>query len=96
MWGTDLSGTMQGAGGVGGLLAENDAAQGVHFVTFDGNGNVAALVKATDGTLSADRLVREGTRIFEFGFHREAAFFYYSIFYRRRAERLGAQFAHTP
>jgi RHS repeat-associated protein len=53
MWGLDLSGSMQGAGGVGGLLAVNDAANGVHFGAYDGNGNVAALVKGTDGTISA-------------------------------------------
>jgi len=54
MWGADLSGSLQGAGGVGGLLAENDAVQGVHFVAFDGNGNLATLVKTADGTLSAN------------------------------------------
>ncbi len=51
-WGLDLSGTFQGAGGVGGLLMVSDSANGVHFPAFDGNGNVAALVKS-DGTLSA-------------------------------------------
>lgn len=53
LWGTDLSATMQGAGGVGGLLAVKDAVQGAHFAAFDGNGNVSALVKASDGTVSA-------------------------------------------
>ncbi len=53
LWGSDLSGSLQGAGGVGGLLAVNDAGNGVHFCAYDGNGNVAALVKATDGTVSA-------------------------------------------
>jgi RHS repeat-associated protein len=53
MWGLDLSGSMQGAGGVGGLLAVNDTANGVHFAAYDGNGNVTALVKAADGTISA-------------------------------------------
>jgi RHS repeat-associated protein len=53
MWGLDLSGSIQGAGGVGGLLAVNDSANGVHFAAYDGNGNVAALVKGTDGTISA-------------------------------------------
>jgi RHS repeat-associated protein len=53
MWGLDLSGATQGAGGVGGLLAVNDVANGVHFAANDGNGNVAALVKGTDGTISA-------------------------------------------
>ena len=53
MWSLDLSGTPQEAGGVGGLLALNDVASGVHFAAYDGNGNVAALVKAIDGTVSA-------------------------------------------
>jgi RHS repeat-associated protein len=53
LWGPDLSGTMQGAGGVGGLLAVTDATQGTHFVAYDDNGNVVALVNATDGTVSA-------------------------------------------
>jgi len=53
LWGTDLSGRPQGAGGVGGLLAVNEKTNGVHFVAYDGNGNVVGLVKATDGTLSA-------------------------------------------
>jgi RHS repeat-associated protein len=53
MWGTDLSGSMQGAGGVGGLLAENLAGNGVQFVAYDGNGNVAALVNAATGAVSA-------------------------------------------
>jgi RHS repeat-associated protein len=51
-WGSDLSGSMQGAGGIGGLLEINDAVNGVHFVGYDGNGNVSALVKGTDGTVS--------------------------------------------
>ena len=42
LWGTDLSGSMQGAGGVGGLLAVRDSS-GAHVVGYDGNGNVAAL-----------------------------------------------------
>jgi len=53
MWGTDLSGSSQGAGGVGGLLALDNTAEGTHFVSYDGNGNVVALVDASDGTISA-------------------------------------------
>jgi RHS repeat-associated protein len=53
MWGTDLSGSVQGAGGVGGLLAVSDSSQGTHFAAFDANGNATALVKAADGTSSA-------------------------------------------
>ena len=54
MRGLDLSGTMQGAGGVGGLLAVNFKTNGVHFVVNDGNGNVMALVSAADGTTTAN------------------------------------------
>ena len=52
-WGLDLSGSMDGAGGVGGLLMMNSAANGTHFYAYDGNGNVAGLVNANDGTISA-------------------------------------------
>ncbi len=51
-WGKDLSGSLDGAGGVGGLLMLNSVANGVHYYTYDGNGNMAALVKATDGSVS--------------------------------------------
>ncbi len=40
LWGMDLSGSMQGAGGVGGLLAVNDGS-GIYYPTYDGNGNVS-------------------------------------------------------
>jgi RHS repeat-associated protein len=57
-WGLDLSGTMDGAGGIGGLLFVSDQSTisnqpSTHCVAFDGNGNVAALVSATDGTVTA-------------------------------------------
>jgi RHS repeat-associated protein len=53
MWGLDLSGSEQAAGGVGGLLEINDPTNGVHFVAYDGNGNVAGLVSASNGASSA-------------------------------------------
>ena len=40
-WGMDLSGSMQGAGGVGGLLAVTDASSNHSYPTYDGNGNVS-------------------------------------------------------
>jgi len=49
-WGLDLSGSLQGAGGVGGLLAVTDeAASGTpsYFPTFDGNGNVSEYLDDT-------------------------------------------------
>jgi RHS repeat-associated protein len=55
VWGTDLSGTMQGAGGVSGLLEVSYyGTQTTNcFAAYDGNGNVAALVNAADGTVAA-------------------------------------------
>jgi RHS repeat-associated protein len=58
MWGLDLSGSPQGAGGVGGLLAIYDQSTvngqpSTHFVANDGNGNVVALVNGNDGIASA-------------------------------------------
>ncbi len=56
-WGNDLNGSLQGAGGVGGLLFaktfSGGALQTASFYGYDGNGNVMALVNAADGTVSA-------------------------------------------
>jgi RHS repeat-associated protein len=56
VWGSDLSGSMQGAGGVGGLLEVSYYGTGTTncFPAFDGNGNVAALINAADGTIVAN------------------------------------------
>jgi RHS repeat-associated protein len=56
MWGSDLSGSMQGAGGVGGLIEVSyyGAVTTNCFVAFDGNGNVSALVNAANGTIAAN------------------------------------------
>ncbi len=50
-WGLDLSGSMRGAGGVGGLLSVTDGT-GTYFPTFDGNGNVSEYLDGT-GTVVA-------------------------------------------
>lgn len=48
-----FSRTLDGAGGVGGLLMVREhTASATHFAGYDGNGNVTALVK-TDGSVSA-------------------------------------------
>ena len=54
LWGQDLSGTLDGAGGVGGLLMVTTYGTGAgnYFAAYDGNGNVTALVK-TDGSIGA-------------------------------------------
>lgn len=57
-WGLDVSGTLQGASGVGGLLAMHDT-QGTSMVgddrnyayLYDANGNVAQIVDLADGSL---------------------------------------------
>lgn len=54
LWGLDLSGTLAGAGGIGGILAINSVANGVHFYAYDGNGNVTTLIKGSDGAFSAN------------------------------------------
>ena len=55
-WGNDLSGSQQGAGGVGGLLEMNyhGSATTNYFPAFEGDGNVAALINAADGTVVAN------------------------------------------
>ena len=55
-WGTDMSGTLSGAGGVGGLLVVRShagAASGTYAPCYDGNGNVTELVNLANGRLSA-------------------------------------------
>jgi RHS repeat-associated protein len=58
LWGTDLSGSMQGAGGVGGILSEsspttsNPITFNSSYPTYDGNGNISEYLTTT-GTLAA-------------------------------------------
>jgi RHS repeat-associated protein len=53
LWGTDLSGSMQGAGGVGGILSEsspitsNPITFNSSYPTYDGNGNVSEYLNST-------------------------------------------------
>ena len=52
LWGLDLSGTFQGAGGVGGLLAVTDSENGTSYPTYDANGNVSEYVSQSGTVLS--------------------------------------------
>ena len=56
VWGLDLSQTLQGAGGVGGLLSVNvgGAVPAANFPCYDGNGNIVALVDSSDATVAAE------------------------------------------
>ena len=51
LWGLDLDGTLQGCGGVGGLLAVSKP-DGLHVAIYDANGNVSEYVSSS-GTVSA-------------------------------------------
>lgn len=51
-WGLDWSGTLQGAGGVGGLLLIAESGQ-TYQPFYDGNGNLMGLTKRSDGSLVA-------------------------------------------
>jgi len=57
IWGLDLSGSEQGAGGVGGLVAmklHTGAKAGTYFAVMDGNGNLMGLVNAANGITRAE------------------------------------------
>ena len=54
-WGMDLSGSMQGAGGVGGLLIVTDhgsPSTDHYYPTYDGNGNVSEYLDATGAAVA--------------------------------------------
>jgi len=56
-WGLDLSGSMQGAGGVGGAISMtvySGPNAGTYYYCYDGNGNVVALVNAANGSVAAN------------------------------------------
>jgi RHS repeat-associated protein len=47
VWGLDLSGTLRGAAGVGGLLSVSNTAA-TYYPTYDANGNITAYLDASD------------------------------------------------
>jgi RHS repeat-associated protein len=51
-WGLDLSGTGQGAGGVGGLLMTQEGGNS-YLPMYDALGNVHGMIKASDGSIAA-------------------------------------------
>jgi RHS repeat-associated protein len=73
LWGLDLSGTLEGAGGVSGLLAVNTVSpQSVCYPAFDGNGNIIAWTATNGDTLQridhdpfGNIVTREGVAGFE-------------------------------
>lgn len=56
LWGLDLSGSLEDAGGVGGLLCTTAAGgpmAGQRFTAYDGNGNVSAAINISTGSPDA-------------------------------------------
>ena len=58
VWGEDLSGTVDGAGGVGGLLfieqhVGTASEKDVYYPCYDGNGNILRLIKESDKSIAA-------------------------------------------
>ena len=49
LWGLDLSGTPQGAGGVGGLISTANTTDQAAFISFDGNGNITGELECDFG-----------------------------------------------
>jgi RHS repeat-associated protein len=57
-WGLDLSQSLQGAGGVGGLVMVENLTSGTavpHFPTYDGNGNITAWVNGGGSVVARQR-----------------------------------------
>ena len=52
VWGEDMSGTLQGAGGVGGLLLERDG-EDAFLPVYDGNGNITAYLDAAGSMVAS-------------------------------------------
>jgi YD repeat-containing protein len=52
LWGPDLSGSMQGAGGVGGLLSVSEENGTTFYATYDGNGNLSEYLDEDGGSVA--------------------------------------------
>jgi len=52
-WGSDLSGKIDGAGGIGGLLLVNELSSS-YQVSYDGNGNVSVLTDSATGLITVE------------------------------------------
>ncbi len=65
-WGKDLSGSMQGAGGVGGLLSQRDefaAGAPVYYPTYDGNGNISEYLEKISDNPDTESVDEEETKV---------------------------------
>jgi RHS repeat-associated protein len=56
VWGLDLSGSLQGAGGIGGLVSavlDGPSSNSMVFYAYDANGNVADVINGDTGAIAA-------------------------------------------
>jgi len=97
VWSLDLSESLQGAGGIGGLMASVDSSVGnTYYYYYDVNGNVGQLVNATHGNINAHyehdpfgkQIVASGSMAMENPFRfstkyydRESRLYYYGFRY---------------
>ncbi|MDA8140639.1 MAG: hypothetical protein M0036_18495 [Desulfobacteraceae bacterium] len=63
VWGLDLSQSLQGAGGVGGLLAAVQGSLTYHYC-YDANGNVGQMIDAGNGSIAAVDFQNKWNQIF--------------------------------
>ena len=80
-WGLDKSGTLQGAGGVGGLLAVSRNGQ-LYFPVFDNNGNVTKYIDESGNAVAAyeyddfGRIISQSGTLADFFRHRFSTKYY--------------------
>src|SRR5690606_5887608 len=67
LWGLDLSGTFQGAGGVGGHLAVDFVGSGAYYPLADGNGNITEYVDTSGAVVAHYRYDPFGRTLFQSG-----------------------------
>lgn len=53
LWGSDMSGSRQVAGGVGGLLFIVDSSSEIYYTAYDGNGNLTRVVTSGGSTVAS-------------------------------------------
>jgi len=83
-WGTDLSGTLQGAGGIGGLLCVTRISNGTssnYFPLADGNGNIGDYLDASGTVVSHREYDPFGRTVVSTGPMKDAFNFWFSTKY---------------